>query len=140
MKAHFYSGCSLSRGWAAAVAFCYRKRDEQFIARVLVTLAILTAVFSLFLLMVSNPFLRMLPAPLEGRDLNPMLQDVGLIFHPPMLYLGYVGFAVSFAFAIAALTTKDTTIPWARWSRPWTGGFLGFLDGGDRTGIMVGIL
>ncbi|MGF1714433.1 heme lyase NrfEFG subunit NrfE [Photobacterium chitinilyticum] len=121
-------------GWAAAVAYCYRKRDEQFIARVLVTLAILTAVFSLFLLMVSNPFLRMLPAPLEGRDLNPMLQDVGLIFHPPMLYLGYVGFAVSFAFAIAALTTKDTTIPWARWSRPWTGASWVLLTGGIALG------
>lgn len=120
--------------WMAAVAFCCRQRDERFIAKVLVTLAILTAVFSLFLLLVSNPFLRLLPAPLEGRDLNPMLQDIGLIFHPPMLYLGYVGFAVSFAFAIAALTTKDTTIPWARWSRPWTVGAWFFLTGGISLG------
>ncbi|MGR5145864.1 heme lyase CcmF/NrfE family subunit [Photobacterium alginatilyticum] len=121
-------------GWAAAVAYCSRQRDEAFIARVLVTLAILTAVFSLFLLLVSNPFLRLLPAPMEGRDLNPMLQDIGLIFHPPMLYLGYVGFAVSFAFAIAALTTKNKGIPWARWSRPWTVASWVFLTGGIALG------
>ncbi|MCW8331201.1 heme lyase NrfEFG subunit NrfE [Photobacterium sp. SDRW27] len=121
-------------GWAAAVAYCCRDRDERFIARVLVTLAILTAVFSLFLLLVSNPFLRQFPVPVEGRDLNPMLQDVGLIFHPPMLYLGYVGFAVSFAFAVAVLTSRDTSIPWTQWSRPWAVSAWVFLTGGIALG------
>ena len=121
-------------GWAAAVAYCCRHKNQAFIARVLVILALLTAVFSLFLLLVSNPFVRLLPVPVEGRDLNPMLQDVGLIFHPPMLYLGYVGFAVSFAFAVAALTSKDTSLPWARWCRPWTVGAWVFLTGGIALG------
>ncbi|MGF1756732.1 heme lyase NrfEFG subunit NrfE [Photobacterium sagamiensis] len=124
-------------GWAAAVAYYCRNKDEQFIGRVLVILALLAAAFSLFTLLASNPFLRIFPMPAEGRDLNPMLQDVGLIFHPPMLYLGYVGFAVSFAFALAALTTtSDTVSPasWARWSRPWTLSAWVFLTGGIALG------
>jgi cytochrome c-type biogenesis protein CcmF len=76
--------------------------------------------FLLFMLMVSNPFERLIPAALDGRDLNPLLQDPGMIFHPPMLYMGYVGFSVAFAFAIAALLGGQLDAAWARWSRPWT--------------------
>ena len=76
--------------------------------------------FILFMLTTSNPFDRLLPAALDGRDLNPLLQDPGLVFHPPMLYMGYVGFSVAFAFAIAALIGGHLDATWARWSRPWT--------------------
>ncbi|MGF1680035.1 heme lyase CcmF/NrfE family subunit [Photobacterium minamisatsumaniensis] len=120
--------------WAAAVAWVYRHRNEAFIARVLVTLAILITLFSAFILFASNPFERLFPVPLEGRDLNPMLQDIGLIFHPPMLYLGYVGFAVSFAFAMAALTSKEAQLDWAKWSRSWTLAAWVFLTGGIALG------
>ncbi|MBY5945647.1 heme lyase CcmF/NrfE family subunit [Photobacterium rosenbergii] len=120
--------------WTALVARVCRKLDEAFIARVLVTLSGLVLLFSLFVLLTSNPFERLFPTPLEGRDLNPMLQDVGLIFHPPMLYLGYVGFAVSFAFAIAALTGEHGKGEWAKWSRPWTLAAWVFLTGGIALG------
>ncbi|PSW17598.1 heme lyase NrfEFG subunit NrfE [Photobacterium sanctipauli] len=120
--------------WAAAVAWVCRKRDEAFMARVLITLSVLVALFSAFVLFSSNPFERLFPVPMEGRDLNPMLQDVGLIFHPPMLYLGYVGFAVSFAFAVAALTSKEAQTNWAKWSRPWTLASWVFLTGGIALG------
>src|SRR3546814_19798152 len=77
--------------------------------------------FLLFLIVTSNPFERILPqVPMDGRDLNPLLQDIGLIVHPPMLYMGYVGFSVAFAFAIAALLGGRLDAAWARWSRPWT--------------------
>ena len=76
--------------------------------------------FLLFMLFTSNPFDRLLPAPMEGRDLNPLLQDFGLAIHPPMLYMGYVGFSVAFAFAVAALLHGRLDSAWARWSRPWT--------------------
>ena len=76
--------------------------------------------FLLFVLFTSNPFTRTFPDfPVDGRELNPMLQDVGLIFHPPLLYMGYVGFSVAFAFAIASLMTGKLDSAWARWSRPW---------------------
>jgi cytochrome c-type biogenesis protein CcmF len=92
----------------------------QFSARVLSILGAIAVGFALFLLLTSNPFERILPmAPLEGGDLNPLLQDFGLIVHPPMLYMGYVGFAVPFAFAIAALIGGQFDSAWARWSRPW---------------------
>lgn len=107
-------------GWTVAVARCCQERDEDYFARVLVILMLLVFIFGVFVLLASNPFVRMMPAPLEGRDLNPMLQDIGLILHPPMLYLGYVGFAVSFAFATAALTTREPVTQWAVWCRPWT--------------------
>src|SRR5271169_6409423 len=77
------------------------------------------AAFHLFILVTSNPFLRFEPAPFEGRDLNPVLQDIGLAIHPPMLYLGYVGFSISFSFAIAALIEGRIDAAWARWVRPW---------------------
>ncbi|KHT60210.1 hypothetical protein RJ45_23535 [Photobacterium gaetbulicola] len=120
--------------WSALVARSCRRLDEAFIARVLVTLSGLVFLFSLFVVLTSNPFERLFPVPLEGRDLNPMLQDVGLIFHPPMLYLGYVGFAVSFAFAIAALTGEHGKGDWAKWSRPWTLAAWVFLTGGIALG------
>ena len=106
-------------GWTAAVAFFSKSLEEVFTARVLSVLAFIVIGFGLFMVLTSNPFERLFPIPMEGRDLNPMLQDVGLIFHPPMLYLGYVGFSVSFAFAISALMGGSLDSAWARWSRPW---------------------
>ena len=106
--------------WTMAVARFSKGMDEAFIARVLAVLGMIAVGFMLFTLMTSNPFDRLWPVvPDEGRDLNPLLQDVGLIIHPPMLYLGYVGFAVSFAFAIAALMVGKLDAAWARWARPW---------------------
>ncbi|MBL8311446.1 MAG: heme lyase CcmF/NrfE family subunit [Burkholderiales bacterium] len=107
-------------GWSAAVAVFSRQLPDVLIARVLTVLAGVTAVFIAFLLLTSNPFERLLPAVPEGRDLNPLLQDPGMIFHPPLLYMGYVGMAVVFAFAIAALWGGRLDSTWARWSRPWT--------------------
>jgi cytochrome c-type biogenesis protein CcmF len=120
--------------WLVAVAIFSKDLEEVFTARVLSILAMIVVGFTLFLLFTSNPFERLFPAPFEGRDLNPMLQDVGLIFHPPMLYLGYVGFAVSFAFAIAALMSGRLDSAWARWSRPWTLAAWTFLTGGIALG------
>ena len=120
--------------WTAAVAFFSKGLEEVFTARVLSILAMIVIGFSLFMLLTSSPFERLFPIPMEGRDLNPMLQDVGLIFHPPMLYLGYVGFSVSFAFAIAALMGGRLDSAWARWSRPWTLAAWIFLTGGISLG------
>ncbi|MBT4832877.1 MAG: heme lyase CcmF/NrfE family subunit, partial [Porticoccaceae bacterium] len=107
-------------GWSGAVAMFSRDLPLQLSARVLSILGAIAVGFALFLLLTSNPFERILPvAPLEGGDLNPLLQDFGLIVHPPMLYMGYVGFAVPFAFAIAALIGGQFDSAWARWSRPW---------------------
>ena len=88
-------------------------------ANALAVQAWIAAAFYLFILVTSNPFLRIAVAPLEGRDLNPVLQDPGLAFHPPLLYLGYVGFSISFSFAIAALIEGRIDAAWARWVRPW---------------------
>ncbi|SIR09485.1 cytochrome c-type biogenesis protein CcmF [Aeromonas sp. RU39B] len=108
-------------GWTAAVARFSRGLPLDAVARVLGVLGLIAVGFSAFILFTSNPFTRTLPFyPVDGRDLNPLLQDPGLIFHPPMLYMGYVGFAVAFAFAIAALLTGRLDATWARWSRPWT--------------------
>ncbi|WP_394132470.1 heme lyase CcmF/NrfE family subunit [Shewanella maritima] len=120
--------------WAAAVAKFSKGLEEVFTARVLSVLAMVIVGFTLFMILTSSPFERLFPTPMEGRDLNPMLQDVGLIFHPPMLYLGYVGFAVSFAFAIAALMSGSLDSAWARWSRPWTLAAWVFLTGGISLG------
>jgi cytochrome c-type biogenesis protein CcmF len=106
--------------WALAVALLSRQLPEAMVARVLGVLGLVSAGFLLFILFTSNPFERLLPGAEEGRDLNPLLQDPGLIFHPPMLYMGYVGFSVAFAFAIAALLSGQLDAAWARWSRPWT--------------------
>jgi len=107
-------------GWAVAITRFSRHLPEDFIARVLGVMGLVSAGFLAFLLFTSNPFLRLVPAALEGRSLNPLLQDVGMILHPPMLYMGYVGFSVAFAFAIAALLSGRLDAAWARWSRPWT--------------------
>jgi cytochrome c-type biogenesis protein CcmF len=107
-------------GWTFAVAQLSRTLDETMVARVLGVLGLVATGLLLFVLFTSNPFERLLPAVQEGRDLNPQLQDPGLVFHPPMLYMGYVGFSVAFAFAIAALLSGRLDAAWARWSRPWT--------------------
>jgi len=107
-------------GWTMAVTVLSRKLPEDMVARVIAVLGLVSIGFLLFMLLTSNPFDRMLPAALDGRDLNPLLQDPGLVIHPPMLYMGYVGFSVAFAFAIAALLGGRLDASWARWSRPWT--------------------
>jgi cytochrome c-type biogenesis protein CcmF len=107
-------------GWGAAVSLASRQLPETMVARVLAVLGLVGIGLLAFILFTSNPFERMLPAAAEGRDLNPLLQDPGLVFHPPMLYMGYVGFSVAFAFAIAALISGRLDAAWARWSRPWT--------------------
>ncbi|WP_305074985.1 heme lyase CcmF/NrfE family subunit [Propionivibrio sp.] len=106
--------------WSLAVAAFSRALPDTMVARVLAVLGLVTAGFLLFILLTSNPFERLLPGAEEGRDLNPLLQDPGLIIHPPMLYMGYVGFSVAFAFAVAALISGQLDTAWARWSRPWT--------------------
>ncbi|WP_157669805.1 heme lyase CcmF/NrfE family subunit [Chitinibacter sp. GC72] len=107
-------------GWTAAVALLARSIPLQVRALVLGVLGFVAVGLHLFILLTSSPFSRLLPAAPEGNDLNPLLQDPGLVFHPPLLYMGYVGFAVAFAFAIAALLTGRLDAAWARWSRPWT--------------------
>ena len=107
--------------WMSAVSIFSRQLPLDMLARVLAVLAIIAAGFYLFLLTTSDPFVRLLPNfPVDGRDLNPILQDPGLVIHPPMLYMGYVGFSVAFAFAIAALLRGKFDAAWARWTRPWT--------------------
>lgn len=106
--------------WGAAVAFFSKTLDEATIARVLAVIGLVGIGLTLFTISTSNPFERLIPAAQEGRDLNPLLQDPGLIFHPPILYMGYVGTSVAFAFAIAALISGKLDSAWARWSRPWT--------------------
>ena len=106
--------------WTVAVARFSRELAEPFVARVLAVLGLLSCGFLLFMLLTSNPFERLFPAPSDGADLNPLLQDPGLAYHPPVLYTGYVGFAVAFAFAVAAMISGDLDKAWARWTRPWT--------------------
>ncbi len=106
--------------WTVAVASYSKHLPEQFIARVISVLGMISVGFLLFMLFTSNPFDRLFPGPQDGSDLNPLLQDPGLIIHPPMLYMGYVGFSVAFGFAIAALLGGNLDVIWARWSRPWT--------------------
>ena len=121
-------------GWTLAVALFSRTLDDTMVARVIGVLGLVTVGLLLFILFTSNPFDRLLPAAENGRDLNPLLQDPGLIFHPPMLYMGYVGFAVAFAFAIAALLSGRLDAAWARWSRPWTTAAWAFLTLGIALG------
>ena len=111
---------TLLAAWGAAVATFSRNLPLAMISRVLSVQGMIAIGFLLFMLLTSNPFERIFPVPLEGRDLNPLLQDFGLAIHPPMLYMGYVGFSVAFAFAIAALIGGRLDAAWARWSRPWT--------------------
>src|SRR3989440_9819523 len=107
-------------GWSFAVTLFSRNLPAPMLARVISVMGLVSAGFLLFLLFTSNPFERLLPAAAEGRDLNPLLQDPGMVFHPPLLYMGYVGFSVAFSFAIAALLGGRLDATWARWSRPWT--------------------
>jgi cytochrome c-type biogenesis protein CcmF len=120
--------------WSAALSVFSRRLPLETVARVLGVMGLLSAGFLLFLLFASNPFLRLLPPAMEGRDLNPLLQDPGMVLHPPLLYMGYVGFSVSFAFAVAALISGQVDAAWARWSRPWTLTAWAFLT----LGIMLG--
>ena len=106
--------------WMVAVAAFSRNLPDAMVARVLGVMGLVSVGFLAFMLFTSNPFDRVFPVPEDGRDLNPLLQDAGMIFHPPLLYMGYVGFSVAFAFAVAALLSGQLDAAWARWSRPWT--------------------
>ncbi len=121
-------------GWTAAVAAFSRHLPLPVVSRVLGVMGIVAIGFLALLLFTSDPFRRLLPAAVEGRDLNPLLQDPGMILHPPMLYLGYVGFSVPFAFAIAALLDGRVDVRWQRWTRPWTNVAFGFLTLGIGLG------
>ena len=120
--------------FGALVAVFGRNLPESLRANVIAVQGWIGAAFLLFILTTSNPFARLVPAPIEGRDLNPILQDIGLAVHPPMLYLGYVGFSVSFSFAVAALIEGRIDASWARWVRPWTLAAWMFLTGGIAMG------
>lgn len=106
--------------WMVAVALFSRHLPQAVLARILAVMGLIAVGFLLFMLLTSNPFDRLFPAPADGRDLNPLLQDMGMVTHPPLLYMGYVGFSVAFAFAIAALIGGNLDATWARWTRPWT--------------------
>ena len=121
-------------GWGFAVATLSASLPDTFRARVLAVTALVSVGFHLFMLLTSNPFDRLLPAPPEGRDLNPLLQDPGMVAHPPLLYMGYVGLVVPFAFAVAALLEGRIDLAWTRWTRPWTTVAWVFLT----SGIMLG--
>lgn len=124
----------LLAGWSVAISVFSSQLPDDMVARVLGVLGLVSVGFLLFLLFTSNPFERLLPAAFEGSDLNPLLQDPGMVLHPPILYMGYVGFSVAFAFAIAALISGQLDAAWARWSRPWTTTAWVFLT----IGIMIG--
>jgi cytochrome c-type biogenesis protein CcmF len=121
-------------GWGCAVTLFSRNLPQALRARVLAVMGLIAVGFLLFLLLTSNPFARLSPPAAQGSDLNPLLQDPGMVVHPPMLYMGYVGFSVAFAFAIAALIGGRLDAAWARWSRPWTTVAWSFLT----IGIMLG--
>lgn len=106
--------------WSVAVALGSRSLPQVLVARILAVMALIGIGFLAFTLSNSNPFVRLIPSPLDGADLNPLLQDPGMVLHPPMLYMGYVGFSVAFSFAIAALLGDQLDAAWARWTRPWT--------------------
>ena len=121
-------------GWTLALVVFGTKLPEAFFSRVIGVLGFVAFGFLLYMITTSNPFLRLLPAPANGADLNPVLQDPGLVFHPPTLYMGYVGFSVAFAFAIASLLGGELKSTWVRWARPWTNVAWGFLT----LGIVAG--
>ena len=120
--------------WTVAVARFSRSLPAVFVARILAVLGWVSVGFLLFMLITSNPFDRLIPAAADGRDLNPLLQDPGMVIHPPMLYMGYVGFSVAYAFAIAALIGGNLDANWARWTRPWTAAAWIFLTFGIGLG------
>ena len=121
-------------GWMLAVAIFSRALPKAYVTRVLSVMGMISIGFLLFTLLTSNPFDRILPGPPDGQDLNPLLQDPGMIFHPPLLYMGYVGFSVAFGFAIAGLLGGRVERDWVRWSRPWTLMAWAFLTGGITLG------
>jgi cytochrome c-type biogenesis protein CcmF len=121
-------------GWTVCVAAFSRHLPERMVARILGVMGLVSVGFLVFILFTSDPFARLLPAAADGHDLNPLLQDPGMVFHPPLLYMGYVGFSVAFAFSIAALIDGRLDATWARWSRPWTIAAWSFLT----LGIMLG--
>jgi cytochrome c-type biogenesis protein CcmF len=121
-------------GWTFAVTFFSRNLPQALLARVISVMGLVSVGFLAFLLFTSNPFERLVPPAPEGRDLNPLLQDPGMVIHPPMLYMGYVGFSVAFSFAIAALIGGRLDATWARWSRPWTTVAWAFLTVGIALG------
>jgi cytochrome c-type biogenesis protein CcmF len=116
----FLLWCTMLGLWMFAVSLFSAHLPEEMTARVLGVLGLISAGFLAFMLFTSNPFERLFPAAADGRDLNPLLQDPGMVIHPPMLYMGYVGFSVAYAFAVAALLSGKLDAAWARWSRPWT--------------------
>ncbi len=120
--------------WTVSVATFSRHLPQEMVARVIGVMGLISTGFLLFMLLTSNPFDRLLPAAMDGNDLNPLLQDPGLVIHPPMLYMGYVGFSVAFSFALSALLGGKLDSTWARWSRPWTTVAWVFLT----IGIMLG--
>ena len=120
--------------WNAAVAEFSRELPDQVMARVMGVMGVVSVGFLAFLVFTSNPVTRLLPAPIEGRDLNPLLQDFGMVIHPPMLYIGYVGFVVPFAFSVAALIDGHVDARWLRWTRPWTNVAWAFLTIGIALG------
>ena len=120
--------------WTCAVTLFSRHLPQELVARVLGVLGLLSVGFLLFILFTSNPFERLSPIPADGRDLNPLLQDPGMVIHPPMLYMGYVGFSIAYAFAVAALLSGRLDATWARWSRPWTTAAWCFLTVGIALG------
>ncbi len=120
--------------WMLAVTQFSKSLPQEMVARVLGVMGLISVGFISFTLFTSNPFERLLPAAIDGNDLNPQLQDFGMIIHPPMLYMGYVGLSVAFAFAIAALIEGKLDATWARWSRPWTTAAWMFLT----LGVMLG--
>ena len=120
--------------WTFGVTLFSRHLPQEMVARVLGVMGMVSAGFLLFILFTSNPFVRVFPAPADGRDLNPLLQDPGMVLHPPMLYMGYVGFSIAFSFAVAALISGRLDAAWARWSRPWTTAAWCFLTVGIALG------
>jgi len=106
--------------WTMAVTMFAKGLPKSFRIRLIAVMGLVSVGFLAFIIFTSNPFERLVPAALDGRDLNPLLQDPGMVFHPPVLYMGYVGFSVAFAFAIAALLDGRLDVTWARWTRPWT--------------------
>jgi len=120
--------------WTVGVTLFSRHLPQEMVARVLGVMGLVSIGFLLFMLFTSNPFDRLFPAPPNGRDLNPLLQDPGMVLHPPMLYMGYVGFSIAFSFAVAALLSGRLDAAWARWSRPWTTAAWSFLTVGIALG------
>lgn len=125
----------LLSGWGVIASVCLRWLPREFLARILTVLGLIGFGFLLFLLFTSNPFQRFLPEyPVDGRDLNPLLQDLGLILHPPLLYIGYVGFAIPFAFAVSVLSQPSRELAWAKAMRSWALAAFGFLTLGITLG------